>query len=146
MTLPRFELLGTLCKSNDQTRSSLAHALQVTAASVTGLVDRAVRDGLVERRANAGDRRAWRVHLTAKGQRAFAQAERHHAARLKKLFAGLTPAELAALAHLLEKLQRALGARGVTGLSGPSHSRAGARTAGRAGLVPPRRPRLKRDG
>ena len=109
MTLPLFELLGALFKCNDQTRSSLARVMQVTASSVAGLVDRAVRDGLVERHADPADRRAWRVQVTPRGHRAFAQAARHHSVRVRKVFAGLTPAEQAALVHLLEKLHRSLG-------------------------------------
>jgi DNA-binding MarR family transcriptional regulator len=80
----------------------------VTAGNLTGLVDRAARDGLVERRADPGDRRAWRVHVTPKGQRAFREAERRHAAKVAKLFAGLTRAELVTLINLLDKLRTSL--------------------------------------
>ena len=79
---------------------SRASMLVTAGTAITGLVDRAARDGLVERRADPGDRRAWRVHLTAKGQRAFRDAERRHAAKVAKLFAGLSRSELETLIHL----------------------------------------------
>jgi DNA-binding MarR family transcriptional regulator len=126
MTLPRFDLLANLVRTDGQTLVALSRSMLVTAGNITGLVDRAARDGLVERRADPGDRRAWRVHLTAKGQRAFRDAERRHAAKVAKLFAGLTRSELLTLIHLLDKL------RGAARPSEPS---------ARQGLVKPRRSR-----
>jgi DNA-binding MarR family transcriptional regulator len=126
MTMPRFDLLANLVRADGQTLVSLSRSMLVTAGNITGLVDRAARDGLVERRADPGDRRAWRVHLTAKGQRAFRDAERRHAAKVAKLFAGLTRTELLTLIHLLDKL------RGATRPAEPSS---------RQGLAKPRRSR-----
>ncbi len=105
MTLPRFDLIANLVRVDDQTLAALSRSMLVTAGNLTGLVDRAARDGLVERRADPTDRRAWRVHVTAKGLRAFRLAERHHAARVRTLFAPLTPAELGTLIGLLDKLR-----------------------------------------
>jgi DNA-binding MarR family transcriptional regulator len=108
MTMPRFDLLANVCRNDGQTLASLSRSMLVTAGNLTGLVDRAARDGLVERRADPGDRRAWRVHVTPKGQRAFRDAERRHASRVAKLFAGLSPTELVALMRLLDKLRSGL--------------------------------------
>ena len=105
MTMPRFDLLANLTRTDGQTLAALSRTMLVTAGNLTGLVDRAARDGLVERRADPNDRRAWRVHLTAKGQRAFRDAERRHAARIAKVFAALAPAELTTLTRLLSKLR-----------------------------------------
>lgn len=105
MTMPRFDLLANLTRADGQTLASLSRSMLVTAGNLTGLVDRAARDGLVERRADPNDRRAWRVHLTAKGQRTFRDAERRHAARVAKVFAALGPSELSTLTRLLDKLR-----------------------------------------
>jgi DNA-binding MarR family transcriptional regulator len=105
MTMPRFDLLANLDRTDDQTLASLSRSMLVTAGNLTGLVDRAARDGLVERRADPNDRRAWRVHITAKGLRAFRDAERRHAARVRTVFAPLAPTELATLISLLDKLR-----------------------------------------
>jgi len=139
MTLPRFDLLANLSRSDGQTLASLSRSMLVTAGNLTGLVDRAARDGMVERRADPADRRAWRVHITPKGLRAFRDAERRHAQRVAKLFAGLSTAELGALIRLLDKLR--------TGLYEPelltlSAHRAMKRTrAERPGGSPRRRPK-----
>ncbi|HVY48299.1 MAG TPA: MarR family transcriptional regulator [Minicystis sp.] len=108
MTMPRFDLLANLMRQDGQTLASLSRSMLVTAGNLTGLVDRAARDGLVERRADPSDRRAWRVHLTPKGQRAFRDAERRHAHRVAKLFAPLSRTELAALLRLLDKVRGSL--------------------------------------
>ncbi len=105
MTLPRFDLLANLVRTDGQTLASLSRSMLVTAGNLTGLVDRAARDGLVERRADPTDRRAWRVHLTPKGQRAFREAERRHASRVASMFEGLTHGEVTALARLLDKVR-----------------------------------------
>jgi len=136
MTLPRFDLLANLVRSDGQTLASLSRSMLVTAGNLTGLVDRAARDGLVERRADPNDRRAWRVHTTAKGQRAFRDAERRHAARVTRLFAGLSPAELTTLMSLLDKVRDQLRASEFGSL--------GPRTAGamaHAGTLPHPRPK-----
>ena len=46
---------------------------RVEAPSMCRLVDRLERDGLVERRADPGDRRATRVHISAEGRRVAAE-------------------------------------------------------------------------
>ncbi len=108
MTMPRFDLLANLCHTDGQTLASLSRSMLVTAGNITGLVDRAARDGMVERRADPEDRRAWRVHVTPKGQRAFRTAERRHAVKVAKLFAGLATGELEALIRLLDKVRSTL--------------------------------------
>jgi DNA-binding MarR family transcriptional regulator len=125
MTMPRFDLLANVCRADGQTLASLSRSMLVTAGNLTGLVDRAARDGMVERRADPVDRRAWRVHVTPKGQRAFRDAERRHAARVAKLFAGLTPAELETLMRLLDKLRAGLHKPEIATL--PPHRAAGTR-------------------
>jgi DNA-binding MarR family transcriptional regulator len=133
MTMPRFDLLANLVRRDGQTLASLSRSMLVTAGNITGLVDRAARDGMVERRADPGDRRAWRVHVTPKGQRAFREAERRHAAKVKKLFAGLSHGELSTLIRLLDKL------RGAARPEGPA-----ALGAARKDLAKPRRARQAR--
>lgn len=108
MTQPRYELLGTLCRGLGQTLAELARKMAVKAKNLSGVVERAERDGLVERKVDPASRRAWTVQLTPKGQRAFRDAERRHHARLGRIFAGLSPAELLALTTLLDKLRASL--------------------------------------
>lgn len=124
MTMPRFDLLANLTREDGQTLASLSRTMLVTAGNLTGLVDRAARDGLVERRADPNDRRAWRVHLTAKGQRAFRIVERRHAARVAKVFSALAPAELTTLTRLLDKVRDTLRAPAAPAARGAAPARA----------------------
>lgn len=140
MTLPRFDLLSNLVRSDGQTLASLSRSMLVTAGNLTGLVDRAARDGLVERRADPSDRRAWRVHLTPKGQRAFRDAEQRHAARVAKVFSALSPAEMLALTRLLDKLRASLREPEIAVPPRPGSARAHAERKTRS---PSRRTRTK---
>jgi len=108
MTLPRFDLLSNLVREDGQTLAALSRSMLVTAGNITGLVDRAARDGLVERRADPNDRRAWRVHITPKGKVAFQRAEQRHAARVSKLFSALSPNELQSLVRVLDKVRQTI--------------------------------------
>ena len=59
-------------------------------------------------RRGAPARRPPTSNITPKGQRAFRDAQRRHAARVAKLFATLSPTEFATLMRLLDKLRAGL--------------------------------------
>jgi DNA-binding MarR family transcriptional regulator len=142
MTLPRFDLLANLVRNDGQTLAALSRSMLVTAGNLTGLVDRAARDGMVERRADPSDRRAWRVHITTKGQRAFRDAERRHAARVSRIFAGFSGPELQTLTRLLDKLKddlhapASVGRRAAVFAVGASIPPPGATSRGHADRAP----------
>lgn len=69
LSVPQFDLLSTLSEREGISQSELAERLYVTKGNVSGLVDRLVLAGLVERRAIAGDRRSYAMHLTAEGRK-----------------------------------------------------------------------------
>jgi DNA-binding MarR family transcriptional regulator len=68
LSIPQFDVLSTLTEREGLTQQELAERLYVTKGNVSGLVDRLVEAGLVERRAIEGDRRSHALHLTGKGQ------------------------------------------------------------------------------
>ena len=69
LSIPQFDLLSTLTEREGISQSELAERLYVTKGNVSGLADRLVQAGLVERRAIAGDRRSYAMHLTPEGRR-----------------------------------------------------------------------------
>jgi DNA-binding MarR family transcriptional regulator len=110
-TMPRFDLLANLEREDGQTLAALSRRMLVTAGNLTGLVDRAERDGVVERRPDPGDRRLSRVFLTAKGRELVHGLIPVHAAHVSELLASLDAGERRELRRLLGKLRESLVAR-----------------------------------
>jgi DNA-binding MarR family transcriptional regulator len=107
-TMPRFDLLANLEREDGQTLAALSRRMLVTAGNLTGLVDRAERDGVVERRADPRDRRLSRVYLTAKGRELIQALLPVHADHVAELLHGLDASERRELRRLLGKLRDSL--------------------------------------
>jgi len=107
-TLPRFDLLANLEREDGQTLAALSRRMLVTAGNLTGLVDRAERDGVVERRPDPADRRLSRVFLTGKGRDLVQSLIPEHAHHVADLISTLDPAERRELRRLLGKLRDSL--------------------------------------
>lgn len=101
----RARLLCVLAESS-RGMAELAREFGVEKAALTGLVDRAERHGLVERRGVPGDRRATSVALTPAGLRTATRFHADVTAELDQLTASLAAAERAsfriALATIIE--------------------------------------------
>jgi DNA-binding MarR family transcriptional regulator len=105
-TLPRFDLMAQLEREPDgMLMKELSRRMMVTGGNVTGITDQLVTEGLVERNDVEGDRRAYRVCLTARGRKAFAAMARAHEQWIVDAFASLSAAERATLAKLLGRLK-----------------------------------------
>jgi DNA-binding MarR family transcriptional regulator len=105
-TLPRFDLMAQLERYPEGLKmSALSRHLMVTGGNITAIVDQLAREGLVERLAEPGDRRAFCIRLTRAGRRAFAEMARGHEQWIVELLAGLTRKEHEELLKLLAKLK-----------------------------------------
>ncbi len=108
-SLPRFDLMAQLDRHPGGLKMrELSRRLMVTGGNVTGLTDRLVAEGLVERREDPKDRRAFTVALTADGKRQFRTMARAHEGWVVELFGGLSPAQQAQLFDLLGQLKAGL--------------------------------------
>jgi len=104
VTLPRFDLMAQLDKSpNGMTLGELSQRMMVSNGNVTGLAERLVEQGLLDRRASPNDRRAQLVSLTAEGRRAFRAMARTHEDWIAEIFVDLSPDEIEMLMRLLAK-------------------------------------------
>lgn len=114
VTLPRFDLLAQLDKTpGGMTLGQLSSRMMVSNGNVTGLAERLVVQGLLDRKPSASDRRAQIVTLTTEGRRAFRAMARAHERWIADLFAGLTAEEIDELMRLLAKTKAS--AREVAG-------------------------------
>jgi len=77
--------------------SKLAEALDISVASMTGVIDRMEKRGLVERRHDLEDRRVVLVHPAAGGRQLFADIDERRRLGLAKLLDSLTDADLEGL-------------------------------------------------
>lgn len=101
-TLPRFDVMAALDRNPAGLRmSELSGALRVSNGNITGIVERLVGDGLVERRPVAGDRRAMQVRLTGRGRETLASLAAAHERWIDDLLAGIEIGEAGSLAAAL---------------------------------------------
>ena len=104
VTLPRFDLMAQLDKNpNGMTLGELSSRMMVSNGNVTGLVERLVADGLIDRRAAPKDRRSQIVSLTAEGRRAFRAMARTHENWIAEIFAELSASDIDMLMKMLAK-------------------------------------------
>lgn len=107
VTLPRFDLMAQLDRAPDGlTLSNVSKRMMVSNGNVTGLVERLVETGHVERRASESDRRAHLISLTPLGRAEFRAMAAEHEGWIADLFAGLSPRDTADLMRLLGKTKR----------------------------------------
>jgi DNA-binding MarR family transcriptional regulator len=84
--------------------TDLCDRLVVRPASITGVVDRLQRTGLVARTASADDHRAKLVTLTPRGRELVRRVLEHHPAHIRCVLDGLSAPEQGELERLLERL------------------------------------------
>ena len=106
ITLPRFDLMAQLERSPEGLKmNELSRRMMVTGGNVTGITDQLVAEGLVDRVDVAGDRRAYRVCLTAKGRKLFHEMADQHERWIVEAFSALSEKDLSTLHKLLGKVK-----------------------------------------
>ena len=99
-------VLGTLRDTGPRRITELAATEAVAQPSMTTLVGRLERDGLVTRGSDPDDARAVRVAITAEGLERLARMRAERAALMDAALAELEPAERAAIAAALPALHK----------------------------------------
>jgi len=114
VTLPRFDLMAQLDKAPDgMTLSDVSKRMMVSNGNVTGLVERLVESGHLDRRTSESDRRAQVISLTEAGRKEFRAMAAEHEGWIAEMFADLTKKDQQDLMRLLAKTK--MSARRVTG-------------------------------
>lgn len=108
LSAARLSALSVLVFGGERTIGELAAAEQVSAPTMTRLVDGLERDGLARRRRGRSDGRVTRVAATAKGRRILEAGRDRRVALVAELLSGLDASERAALETVLDALETAL--------------------------------------
>lgn len=107
----QWQVLIALARSEGINQAGLAERLEVETITVGRMVDRLEEAGLVERRADPADRRAWRLFLTARAHPIITELQAVAAEVRAEMLAGLDADEQAGLQALLARLRANLTAR-----------------------------------
>jgi MarR family transcriptional regulator, lower aerobic nicotinate degradation pathway regulator len=103
LSVTQIRLLGVL-RDRKPTMNVLARLLSLDKSSVTGLVDRAERRGLVARVASTADRRAVLVSLTDQGRSLASAGAASFEADVSLLLEHLPPSDRDVLSRLISRL------------------------------------------
>ncbi|MFC1437588.1 MarR family transcriptional regulator [Streptacidiphilus sp. N1-10] len=103
LSIIQTRLLGVL-RDREPTMQQLGRLLGLDKSSISGLVDRAQRRGLVVRTASATDRRSVQVSITEAGRHLVEQASTQFAEQIESAVAPLSGAERRLLSQLAARI------------------------------------------
>jgi DNA-binding MarR family transcriptional regulator len=105
LTFPQFITLGALERVEGESRMGpLAEAALQSAASMTGIVDRLLERGLVERQRHPKDRRSVVVQLTERGRQLLAEVKASRQREGRLLLSSLSPEDRQCMRKVLGML------------------------------------------
>jgi len=105
VTAAQSGLLFVLGKRDGVLMGEAGAALDLGMPGISGLVERTVEAGLVAKRADPEDGRAWRLWLTPAGRRALARAKAGVAELNARLMRGFSESEIDVVARWLRHVQ-----------------------------------------
>jgi MarR family transcriptional regulator, lower aerobic nicotinate degradation pathway regulator len=103
LSIIQMRLLGVL-RDREPTMNELGRLLGLDKSSISGLVDRAQRRGLVTRTVSSTDRRAFHVSLTGTGRQLVERGAAKFTERIEMLAAGLPDTDRQLLARLAAQI------------------------------------------
>jgi DNA-binding MarR family transcriptional regulator len=103
LSIIQMRLLGVL-RDREPTMNELGRHLGLDKSSITGLVDRAQRRGLVTRTVSAADRRAFQVSITDTGRQFADQVAARFSERIERAVAPLPDTDRRLLSHLATRI------------------------------------------
>jgi DNA-binding MarR family transcriptional regulator len=104
VTLPRFDLMAQLDKAPEgMTLSDISKRMMVSNGNVTGLVERLVESGHLDRRTSDQDRRVQVIRLTKAGRSEFRRMAVEHETWIAEIFSDLSEKDVRGLMRLLAK-------------------------------------------
>jgi DNA-binding MarR family transcriptional regulator len=104
VTRPQWQVLVIVSRNPGMNQGGVAEILEVEPITVGRMIDRMQDAQLIERRADPADRRAWRLHLTDKGQSLMEQLRPLGVETLESALEGIGPDERIVLREGLEQM------------------------------------------
>jgi DNA-binding MarR family transcriptional regulator len=111
LTMTQLRVLFLLRAEGGASAGAMAEGLKVAPSTLTRIVDRLVRQGLVQRETDDGDRRLVRHYLSTSGASTVEELERRGRARMDEVMDRLSAPQLERLVSALEDLTAALDAQ-----------------------------------
>jgi DNA-binding MarR family transcriptional regulator len=105
---PRLSALSVLARGGAVSLAELAAAEEVTAPTMSRIVEGLVREGLATREADPANRRKVRIAATDEGRRRFEDGRERRVRTLRDRLVRLADSEQRALARGVEVLERTL--------------------------------------
>jgi DNA-binding MarR family transcriptional regulator len=109
VTGPQLTVVKLLETIGDLSLSELSDKIRAQNSTVTGIVDRMEREGLVQRVRSTEDRRVVRIHLTEKGAKLASEIPVLPMEILRGALGGLTGDETRDLLRLMTKVAKSIG-------------------------------------
>src|SRR3990172_12121857 len=107
LTMAQLRLMYTMLLDGEQSAGQLAEKMSVRPPTITGLTNRLIKQKLIKRLADPGDRRVVRVELTAEGRRVISQIEAASRAYLTRIFGLMGDERVNELISLLDEFTAA---------------------------------------
>jgi DNA-binding MarR family transcriptional regulator len=111
LSRPQWRVLTMLRRHEGINQGGLAELVEVEPITLCRMVDRLQEAGLMERRADPADRRAWRLHLTDKARALLEEMRPMAFSLFDDAMTGLDPAERSDLFRMLERIRTNLSRR-----------------------------------
>ena len=103
VTRAQWKVLFRLARHPGMRQIDLADLLDIEPITLSRIVDRLEEGGLVERVADPSDRRAWRLHVTARAQPLIAKLRAIADDLIADAFAGIDPKDIEITRQVLGK-------------------------------------------
>ena len=113
LTHAQFDIIATLGNTTGMSYKELGERTLITKGTLTGVIERLERKGLVLRERSCDDKRSFFVRLTPAGDRVFCDVFPKVIARGKELFTAYSDADFTALEDALGLLRERIRANGA---------------------------------
>jgi len=107
LTLPQLKTLFFISCQGTTNTKTVAESFGVTSSNMTGIIDRLVKQGLVNRQENPANRRMYELRVTKRGEDKIAELRQTGTRFLSEVLTQMSEEDLAVFARGLSLLKKA---------------------------------------